>query len=221
MGIQGNIVVTEPAIAGFGLLGLIYVVYLLFAVFFSVGSYVLQSLAFYSIAKRRGIKHAWLSWIPVGSIWILGCISDQYRYVVKRQIKNKRKVMLGLGIAMLVIALAMAALGVGVLIEAICYGGGYQIIGNLLSGILGLGVGSLAISGLSIALVVIQYICLYDLYTSCDPSNNITYLLLSIFLGFLMPILLFVCRNKDLGMPPRKAQPVQEPAALEEPDESV
>ena len=62
--------------------------------------YVLQALALYTIAKRRGIKKPWMAWIPLVNVWILGSISDQYQYVVKRQVKNKRKVLLGLNIAM-------------------------------------------------------------------------------------------------------------------------
>ena len=49
----------------------------------SVVMYVLSSLGMYRIAQRRGIRNPWLSWIPVGNMWILGCISDQYQYLVK------------------------------------------------------------------------------------------------------------------------------------------
>jgi len=66
---------------------------------------------------------------------------------------------------------------------------------------------SVAVSGVSIAVTVITYIALYDLFTSCDPKNNLLYLLLSIFVSITMPIFIFVCRNKELGMPPRKQNP--------------
>lgn len=213
MDIYGD--VTDTAVAGLGVIGVIYVLYILLVGFFGLGSYILQSIALYNIASRRGIKHAWLSWIPVGSIWILGCISDQYQYVVKRQVKNKRKVMLVLNIAMAAMALLMVVICIGVFGGVIALGFNDHAVdllaGNLIGSMFGLGICSLALSGLSIALVVIQYICLYDLYTSCDPSNNITYLLLSIFLGFLLPIFLFICRNKDLGMPPKKKADPQIP----------
>ena len=44
-----------------------------------IAVYVFTSLALYTIAKRRGINHPWLSWIPVANVWILGSIADQYR----------------------------------------------------------------------------------------------------------------------------------------------
>ena len=54
----------------------------------SIAAYVFSALALYTIAQRRGIRKAWLAWVPVLSVWILGSISDQYRYVVKGQNRN-------------------------------------------------------------------------------------------------------------------------------------
>ena len=65
----------------------------------SILAYILQALALYTIAKRRGIRKPWLAWIPFGNSWILGSLSDQYHYVTKRTIKNRRKLLLGLEIA--------------------------------------------------------------------------------------------------------------------------
>lgn len=222
MGIHGNGIAVDATATGIGVLAFVYMLYILVVGGIGIGSYVLQGLAYYRIATRRGIKHAWLAWLPVGSAWILGCISDQYQYVVKRQIKNKRKVLLILGIAMAVAAVLIAAIlgnAVGSLISlGLGQGYGAEVVSSTLLGVFGIAILTLVISGLSIATVILQYICLYDLYSSCDPSNNITYLILSIFLGFLMPVLLFLCRNKDEGMPPRKVNPTPisvEPAAWE------
>jgi len=63
-----------------------------------IAAYVLTALGLYTIAKRRGIKRPWLAWIPVADMWLLGCISDQYRYVARGQVQNKRKTMLILNI---------------------------------------------------------------------------------------------------------------------------
>ena len=58
----------------------------------------------------------------------------------------------------------------------------------------------LALLGVSIAVLVFYYICLYDLYSSCNPQNGALFLILSIFISVTTPFLLFACRNKDLGM---------------------
>ena len=82
-----------------GIVGVFFAIYLVMVFFsfaFSIVSYILTSLGTYTIAERRGIRHPWLTWIPVGNLWILGSISDQYQYIVKGKIKNRRKALLGL-----------------------------------------------------------------------------------------------------------------------------
>ena len=41
----------------------------------------------------EGIRHAWLAWVPIGNNWILGSLSDQYRYLVKGKICRKRVIL--------------------------------------------------------------------------------------------------------------------------------
>ena len=91
--------------AATGVLGLvagIFLIVYLLALAFSVISYVLGAVGMYRIAKRRGIHHAWLSWIPVGSSWLLGSISDHYQYVVKQKVTKRRKILLILSIACMI-----------------------------------------------------------------------------------------------------------------------
>ena len=57
--------------------GIFYLLCIFAAWGIGIGAYVLWSLGVYTIAKRRGIRKPWLSWIPVGNLWILGSISDQ------------------------------------------------------------------------------------------------------------------------------------------------
>ena len=37
--------------------------------------WILSSVGLYKVAKRRGIRNAWLAWIPIGSEWVLGSVS--------------------------------------------------------------------------------------------------------------------------------------------------
>ena len=56
-----------------------------------IALYVLQALGLYTLAQRRGIRKSWFAWIPVLSLWTLGSLSDQYRYVVRHQFRSRRK----------------------------------------------------------------------------------------------------------------------------------
>ena len=173
-----------------------------------IAVYVLSSLALYTIAKRRGLNHAWLSWIPVANVWILGSIADQYRYVARGEIKSKRKVLLTLNIISAVLTAVMVCLCIGAVVGA--FSGAIMgrpedvILQNLLgtlAGMLGLIV---PILGVAIAAAIIRYMALYDLYSSCDPGNKTVFLVIGILFGITEPLFLFLCRNKDLGMPPRR-----------------
>ncbi len=213
--------IVESEFSGFefGIVGAFLVIYLLFMFLlmaFSVVAYVLQGLGMYTIAGRRGIKNNWLAWVPLGNLWILGSISDQYQYLAKGKIKNRRKTMLGLSIGLIVVYVVWI---IGAIVGLIMADGSEAgtVIGPLL-----IVFGALFMVAAAIILVVTQYMCLYDLFASCQPDNAVLYLVLSIFFSVTLPFFVFFCRNKDLGMPPRKTAPVQViPEPAEEPDAPV
>lgn len=178
----------------------------------AIAMYVMQSLSLYTIAKRRGILKPWLAWIPVGSDWIMGCISDQYRYVAKGQTKNKRKTLLVLSLCSIVASLVMIVLYLVLMITVVFNGEmPSDLLFSKIAGTLLAMVGiSLVTAGISITLAIIQYMALYDTFASCDPNNATLYLVLSILFS-LQPIFLLVCRNKDFGMPPRTYTPQPDP----------
>ncbi len=191
-------------------MGFVLVFYLLMLAV-GVVFYILQSLGLYTIAKRRGINNPWLAWLPVGNMWIMGSISDQYQYVAKGRVRNRRKVLVGLILGMY----AMLILIFGSLFSTIL-----GAAGNM-EALAGAGVATMLLAYLAMIVVAIvatvfQYIAMYDLYSSCDPDNAVLYLVLSIFFSICLPIFFFICRKKDGGMPPRKTveqpQPILEPA---------
>ena len=184
---------------------------------FGIAAYVLTSLAIYTISRRRGLKNPWLAWVPVVNCWLLGSISDQYRYVVKGQICNRRIVLLMLVIVSTLVGWfgsgisAANASALGQMLE----GGAVPYSGMIIQTV---GVGLLvAMTSLVIRIVlkVLRHMALYDVYTSCDPNNNVLYLVLGILFSFLTPIFLFANRNKEAGMPPRKEQPRYHPPVEE------
>ena len=158
----------------------------------SIAIYVFTALSLYTVAKRRGIACPWLAWVPVASMWVVGSLSDQYRYLTQGQIRHKRISLLvwkGVswvltgGIVVSVIA-AFAGASVGAVLTVLCL--------------------ALVVACAAVVYVVLYFMALYDVYASCDPQNAAVYLVLSIFFRFLVPIFLFVSRDLEKGMPPRK-----------------
>ena len=186
-----------------------YAIYMLAVSGFGIAAYVLRALGFYTIAKRRGINHPWMSWVPVLDLWVLGCISDQYRYVVKGEIKNKRKWLLGLSIALAVVYIVFFVFFGIMMFDVITGAMNGLSQGTILKDLMGSMIGMLAATlpmlGLAIAVAVIRYISMYDLYTSCNPQNNVLFLVLSIVFTVTEPFFVFFLRKKDEGMPPRRA----------------
>lgn len=176
-----------------------------------IATYVLSSMALYTLASRRRIEKAWLSWVPVLNVWIVGSLSDQYRYVVKGQYKSKRKSLLILNLLQLAVGAVIAVICIYIMTDLIS-GSIYGFIGgSMLKSIMapGLAAGGcgLLLTGLSIASAVIYYMAMYDIYTSVDSANNVLFLVLSIIFRVTEPFFLFFNRNKDDGMPPRREEP--------------
>lgn len=187
-------------------------------------AYILEALALYTIAKRRGIKKSWLSWIPVVNVWILGSLSDQYRYVTRREVKNRRKWLLGLKILEAVLVVAMIVLLVVSFVNAVdwnkfAYGVDEDYLSELLIDIFGNFVGATVVALLlrlllviaTIMIWVLRWVCIYDILRSCDPQNNKVYFWVSLGVHLvgvsgLESIFLLICMNKDGGMPPRKQE---------------
>lgn len=164
----------------------------------SLAIYVFTALSLYTIARRRGLHSPWLAWIPVANLWLMGSLSDQYRYLTRGQLKHKRIVLLVLK----VVTLAFVGGLVGSVIWLVATRGiAAAVIAMVVMGLLAVGT--------ALANTVLGFMALYDIYASCDPENATVYLVLSIFFKFLRPIFLFIIRDADKGMPPRKAQPEQ------------
>ena len=207
---------------------LIYLLVCFGSMILSVVSYVIHALGLYTIGQRRQIKHAWMAWLPVVNMWILGSISDQYQYVVKGRVRNRRKTMVGLSIAMwamyivfwigYIMIFVNMFMNMGTL-DGMGFEQGMQILGAPML----VSVGAiLAMMVLAIILAVFQYIAYYDLYASCKPNNAGLFTVLSILINVTLPFFVFGCRKSDRGMPPKKSdvQPQQIEAPAETPVEA-
>ena len=197
---------------------ILWILYMLAAGVFGIAWYVFRGYGVFSIAKNRGIRHPWFAWIPVLNQYLLGCIADQYQYVAKGRVKNRRKVLLILNLVLIAMHIAFYV-AYGVLIGGTIRAamGGlteYQILDRILRPALTMLGALLPILGVALAITIFRYIALYDLYTSCSPDNSILFLVLSIVFRITEPFFIFFNRKKEDGMPPRKRK---EPEVIQQP----
>lgn len=192
---------------GLGIFFAVYFVMWLIAMGYSIMVYIFHALGLYTIANRRGIHHPWLAWLPVGDVWILGSIADQYRYVAKGQVKSRRKTLVGLIIAMFVLLFVMMGGIIALVITGVSSEFDMSVSdSSMIVPMVVLIVSYVAVMVVAVVATVYQYISYYDLFYSCNPNNAVAFLVLSIFFNFLLPYFVFACRKKDLGMPPRRVQ---------------
>lgn len=178
---------------------------------FSLVFWIISSLSLHTIARRRGIRKAWLAWVPIGNQWILGSLADQYQHLIQARITGRRKILLWLSLANFVVSVIGGIIS-GVT-GALAQTEEQMLVFSLINLVVSLGGMALGITTL-----VFYHMCNYDLYRSCNPKNAVTFLVLGIIIPVCEPFFYLVCRNKDLGMviPEPVAVPA-EPAELPQP----
>lgn len=175
-----------------------------------VTAYILEGKALSAIACRRGIDKPWLAWVPFAKMWLLGSISDQYRYVVHGQVRNRRKLLLWLNIVFTAVT-SVYLVGTEIWSFGTILAAGAEAeaayIAAVFGGALLIYLGTFVYLAVAAVASVFQYMALYDVFRSCDPGKSLVYLLVSIFTSYPLPFFLYSCRDKDLGMPPRTDAP--------------
>ena len=171
------------------------------AVILSLTSYIFYSIGLCSMARRRGVRGAWMAWFPILNMWLLGSISDQYLYVVKGKEVTRRKTLL---------ALNLWLIGLGIVLAVLAFLAGFSMGMGMPTheGLIGIAIAAalvwLAMLILAIVMTVHQYIALYHLYYSATPDSGVALLVLSIFFNLVIPFAVFAVRKKENGMPPRR-----------------
>ena len=164
-----------------------------------IACYILKSLSLYTISKRRGIHNSWISWMPVFNGWMLGCISDQYRYVTRGETKRRRTALLVMPVVEVVLAIALLVVTLIALVMEVPSGDPLNMAKVVLSVVLLL---------IRILHFVVEQIAICDYHRSCDPENAMLFFVIGVVVSPLYPLFLFLNRNKELGMPPRISEPV-------------
>lgn len=201
------------------------------------GIYCFPRVSIFTIAIRRDLRRAWLTWLPVGDQYILGSISDQYRYETTGK---KYNCCIRLAIAeflFLVVNVLMVCWLLKVLAVAIA--GALGAIAGLFGlfflwtpAIMDSTVARLEkqmeqlalIGSFLIPLLVILTIwrtivhgkALLDLYRSCKPEMGVLFTVLSLVFPPLKPFFLRACRYDDDGMPEEFSWEQNPPALFEQ-----
>ena len=204
----------------------------------SIALYVLQAIGLCTIANRRGIARPWLAWVPVGSLWLLGAICDDYQQRRGGKRTRKRTIMLVLAIAsavllivslVLIVSSMLSVVTTDELMDIVYYmsaeeddlyvSSAEETLNKLLQSSLAAEKRGTLIAGAVLAILggiastvvgVLECICMYKLFESCDPARKMVYFLVGLFVG-LWPVFVFVVKDRDLGIPRNEPVGIEAP----------
>lgn len=169
----------------------------------SLTLYLLKAAGLHNAAKRRGVAHAWMAWVPVLDYWVAGSLSDQYKQTVRGKASYNRIILLVLAVGGWLVSLAARAAAGGGIAEIIrCVSDG-DVAGLVYASTLTSGGSALLDvlnTCLSLALFVFWHMTLYDIYSAANPKTKVVFLVLGIIFSVTIPFFLFFSRKKDEGM---------------------
>lgn len=166
-------------------------------VLIAITNYVLASIGYMTIAKRREIKNAGLVWVPIARNWTIGAISDNYDEI--NGIKRRIKVFLVV-FSVIKIAISIAAGSyIGMLMPYIIEYGLDLFTYDIGNTMLLIPV-AFEVLGFAIACIIYKVcyvIALYKTFESAEIKKSLIFTILSTVLPFASGLFIFLSREKD------------------------
>ncbi|MBO5332841.1 MAG: hypothetical protein J6B37_01865 [Clostridia bacterium] len=166
-------------------------------VLIAITNYVLASIGYMKIAKRREIKNAGLVWVPIARNWTIGAISDNYDEI--NGIKRRIKVFLVV-FSVIKIAISIAAGSyIGMLMPYIIEYGLDLFTYDIGNTMLLIPV-AFEVLGFAIACIIYKVcyvIALYKTFESTEIKKSLIFTILSTVLPFASGLFIFLSREKD------------------------
>ena len=174
--------------------------------------YILFSLGLMGLAKRAGVKNAWLAWIPVANVYILGDTADHLEE--KRGVSHKWAKLL------LILTIAVAALFTLFFVAMIAFVTYVSIMESMASlssdafftgeffilPMIAFYLIYIVLIIVSMALNYLNIICVYKIFEEIAPQKSIKYLLIYMLVPFGDVYCLFKCK-KLIPAPAETAEP--------------
>lgn len=188
--------------------------------------YVLTAISLYQIGKRRRIRNYGLAWVPIGNLWVINAIGDQYQEIRTGQRQYLRRWAMGLIGGFVLLWLLGMVMAFSAVVKAFTYRDTLTPgeIMSLGSSAMLMILAILLMLAAWTAAMVLTYISLYRLYRSTRPQSAVVFLVLSIVIPVTAPFFLFACRKYDAPIemlrspiPPQPQQLEAPPADAEKP----
>ena len=188
---------TDPE--AFRILLLVLCVISVIATVFALIMYIFEAIGLYSVAKRRGLKHPFMAWIPYTNTYLFGKAAEQYETAVKGKSKNYKAILLSLSIILTAVTVLFNVV-IYALSNSIVYLAqdcAYNSDATVL--IISLILLYIALLVVSVTYSVFYFIALHKIYRSFSTKSSTLLLIFSIIFTVIVPFVIFASRKKDDG----------------------
>ena len=168
---------------------------------FALIMYIFEAIGLYSVAKRRGLKHPFMAWIPYTNTYLFGKTAEQYETAVKGKSKNYKAILLSLSIILTAVSVLFSvviyALSNSIVYLALAQDCAYNSDATVL--IISLILLYIAMLVVSVIYSVFYFIALHKIYRSFSTKSSTLLLIFSIIFPVIVPFVIFASRKKDDG----------------------
>lgn len=179
---------SDSEIFGIGLIIILVIVCI--CALFAIVAYVMSSIGLYTIAKNRGYDKAFLAWIPIANLYLIGAIADNINACYNKTTKNRIVLIVFYIITNIfsTIASMMSSFS-----EEWMYIDDFE---NYIASVIGTVVlPYIILMIISLVFAIIRFSVLYKIYQDLSASSGVLWLILTILFQ-LDWLALFVLRNK-------------------------
>lgn len=167
--------------SAFGSMAGVFAVVYMVAFLFGIAIYIAQSIAFMKMAKKVGVRNGWLSFIPIGNIYILGRVADAGKEKRINTIRMMISTVIVVAVYVLLVALLIAAIVTDPMADEMP---ALFLVPTIVS--------CLVILVAAICLAVFEYIAMYRICDNFGGKDGTVYFV-GVLLGtFFMPIVTVV-----------------------------
>ncbi len=169
----------------------VFFIFFVFCLFF----WILKAIGLSKIATDYGIQNAWLAWIPLADLYILGKVSDKIKKIWK--IKNLGNLFLILSVVQLFFIII--SIFIGILLPALeLYNREiFEIfaIASVIFSIVKI-IFEIIINLIVTVVLILKILAIYQIYNEyLNDDKKVLFLVLSIIFPFMQSVFLFIIKD--------------------------
>ena len=210
---------------------IVYAIFYLFTMAYAAFAYVGMSLGGSRMARKVGMNHPWMFWVPGANVYAMGKLADTQASLCEGKTTKFRKKLLVwtiiLASAAIIWAIALTVTTAVAAVNGLLDDSGSVIIsgasGNetLVGYFMALLLSSLLLIVPFIIYLVVYYKSLYRIYKLYAPGGAAGFTVLSFFMEPAIPVLFLILSGKDPVLPAPASTDGDTPAEGDTPDYSL